>query len=60
MMKATKHYEHGHVIVYINEDGLQTCLTFDDERQMARAGECLRDLARIGGDSVEIVKKTKE
>ena len=59
-MKATKHYEHGHVIVYINEDGLQTCLTFDDERQMARAGECLRDLARIGGETVEIVKKPKE
>jgi hypothetical protein len=46
--------------VYINEDGLQTCLTFDDERQMARAGECLRDLARIGGESVEIVKKPEK
>jgi len=46
--------------VYINEDGLQTRLTFDDERQMARAGECLRDLARIGGESVEIVKKPEK
>lgn len=53
-MKATKHYEGGRIFVYIEENGIKDCITFRSEQQMARLGECLRDLARIGGNSVEI------
>ncbi len=53
-MKAKKHYENGKVMVYCTEGTMSTCLTFDDEKQMRRMGECLRDLARIGGNEVSI------
>lgn len=54
-MKVKKHYEQDKVIVYAGEDQFATVLTFDDEPQMQRLGECLKDLAR-GAQSVELSK----
>lgn len=55
-MKATKHYEAGRVFVYIeDENGATDCISFSNEQQMRRLGECLIDLARIGGSTIEIV-----
>lgn len=45
-MTATKHYENDHVIIYVEEGAMQTCITLDNERQMYRLGECLKDLYR--------------
>lgn len=56
-MKATKHYEGGRIYVYVEEDDVTDCITFDSEQQMRRLGECLTDLARIGGGVVEIKKR---
>lgn len=53
-MKATKHYENGRIYVYIEENGVRDCISFRSEQQMWRLGECLKDLARTGGESVEI------
>ena len=60
-MKATKHYEGGKVYVYLTIDERTSILSFANETEMRRAGQCLIDLARIGGNSVEIKdKKEKE
>ncbi len=53
-MKATKHYENGRIFVYVEDGDARDCISFSSERQMQQLGECLRDLARIGGTSVEI------
>ncbi len=55
-MKATKHYENGKVFVYVqNDEGAKDCMVFGNEAEMRRLGQCLVDLARIGGNSVEII-----
>lgn len=54
-MKATKHYENGRIYVYVEENGVRDCIAFQNEQQMRRLGECLKDLARTGGSSVEII-----
>lgn len=56
-MKARKHYEGGRVYAYIVDGEYKTCIQFDSETQMWRAGQCLIDLARIGGNEVEIKEK---
>lgn len=53
-MKAVKHYENDHVMVYVEEGDWQTCITLDSEQQMRRLGECLTDLFRTGGRQVFI------
>lgn len=53
-MKVTKHYESGRVWAYIEEDDVRDVIGFKNEDQMRRLGECLIDLARIGGREVEI------
>jgi hypothetical protein len=53
-MKVTKHYESDHVMVYVEEDKMQTCITLESELQMRRLGECLIDLYRTGGREVTI------
>ena len=58
-MKAGKYYEGGRVYAYIVDGEYKTCIQFDSETQMRRAGQCLIDLARIGGNEVEIKDKTK-
>ena len=58
-MKARKHYEGGRVYAYIVDGEYKTCIQFDSETQMRIAGQCLIDLARIGGNEVEIKDKTK-
>ena len=53
-MKVTKHYESDHVMIYVEEGDLQTCITLDSDRQMRRLGECLIDLERTGSREVTI------
>ena len=60
-MKATKHFEDGKIFVYLTKPSGTYVMTFDSEDEMRRAGQCLIDLARIGGKTVEIKdKKEKE
>ena len=53
-MKVTKHYENDHVMIYVEEGDLRTCITLDSDRQMKRLGECLTDPARTDGREVTI------
>jgi hypothetical protein len=53
-MKVTKHYEQNHVILYIEEGDLKTCITLDSDRQMKRLADCLTDLYRTDGKEVTI------
>jgi len=53
-MKVTKHYEHDHVMLYVEEGDMNTCITLESDRQMRRLGECLIDLERTGGREVTI------
>ena len=59
-MKAGKYYEGGRVYAYIVDGEYKTCIQFDSETQMRRAGQCLIDLARIGGNEVEIKDKKSD
>ena len=59
-MIAKKHFEGDRVFVYLTTRKT-TILSFESEDEMRRAGQCLIDLARIGGNTVEIKdKKEKE
>lgn len=58
-MIARKHFEGGRVFVYLTARRT-TILSFESEDEMRRAGQCLIDLARIGGNEVEIKEKDKE
>lgn len=53
-MKVTKHYEQDHVVLYVTEGDLQTCITLDSDQQMKRLGECLTDLYRTDSREVTI------
>lgn len=53
-MKVTKHYEQEHVMLYVTEGDLQTCITLESDRQMQRLGQCLIDLYRTDGRQVSI------
>ena len=53
-MKVTKHYEQNHVILYVEEGDLKTCITLDSDRQMKRLADCLTDLYRTDGREVTI------
>ena len=53
-MKVTKHYEQDHVMLYVEDGDIKTCITLDSDRQMRRLGQCLIDLYRIGGRQVSI------
>ncbi|MCR5817903.1 MAG: hypothetical protein K6F89_02230 [Prevotella sp.] len=57
-MKVTKHYEHDHVMLYVEEGDMKTCITLDSEQQMRRLGECLIDLERTGSREVTITPRT--
>lgn len=54
-MKVRKHYEQDHIILYVEEGDMQTCITLDSEKQMRRLGECLIDLERTGAKEVQII-----
>jgi hypothetical protein len=58
-MKVKKHYEQDHVMLYVEDEGLSTCITLDSEQQMRRLGECLIDLYRTGGREVTIGEPRK-
>ena len=53
-MKVTKHYENDHVMLYVEEDGLQTCITLNNDQQMRRLGQCLIDLDRTEGHTAVV------
>ena len=53
-MKVTKHYEQDHVMLYVEEGDLRTCITLDSDNQMRRLGQCLIDLYRTDGREVSI------
>ena len=53
-MKVTKHYEQDHVILYVEEGDLRTCITLDNDNQMRRLGQCLTDLYRTDGREIII------
>jgi hypothetical protein len=53
-MKVTRHYENDHVILYIEEGEMKTCITLNNDRQLRRLGECLIDLERTGAREVRI------
>ena len=53
-MKVTKHYESDHVMLYVEEGDLQTCITLDSDKQMKLLGQCLIDLERTGSRVVTI------
>lgn len=57
-MKVTKHYEQDHVILYVEEGDMQTCITLDSGQQMKRLGQCIIDLDRTEGRQVIIEPKT--
>lgn len=56
-MKVRKHYEQDHVILYVEDGDMHTCITLDDEKQMRRLGQCLIDLDRTGGKEIQIMVK---
>ena len=53
-MKVTKHYEQDHVMLYVEEGDVRTCITLDSDNQMRRLGQCLTDLYRTDGREVII------
>jgi hypothetical protein len=53
-MKVTRHYENDHVILYVEEGEMKTCITLNNDRQLRRLGECLIDLERTGAREVRI------
>lgn len=53
-MTVIKHYENDHVVLYVEEEDIRTCITLDNDRQMRRLGQCLIDLERTGGRIVKI------
>ncbi len=53
-MKVTKHYEQDHVMIYVEDGDVQTCITLESDRQMRRLGQCLIDLERTGAREVVI------
>ena len=59
-MQVTKHYEQDHVMLYVEDEGMSTCITLDSEQQMCRLGECLIDLYRTGGREVTIGEPRKD
>ena len=59
-MKVTKHYEQEHVMLYVEEGDMKTCITLDSEQQMRRLGECLIDLERTGSREVKIEPQTSQ
>ena len=56
-MTVTRHYEQDHVILYVSEGSMIERIMLDDDQQMRRLGECLKDLARTGAKEVEIIPK---
>ena len=57
-MKAKKHIEFDRVFAYITDEKTDI-LWFENYDVMRRAGQSLIDLARIGGNEVEIKDEGK-
>lgn len=57
-MTVTKYLENDHVMLYVEEGDMKTCITLDSEQQMRRLGECLIDLERTGSRKVTITPRT--
>jgi len=57
IMKARKDYENGRVVVSVENGDKYYTIQFQGEKEMRMLGECLIDLARCGGNKVEIKEK---
>ena len=55
----TRGYDAGGICVKITHNTHDQEIRFASEKQMRRAGQCLIDLARIGGNEVEIKDEEK-
>lgn len=56
-MTVTKHYENNHVMLYVEEGDLQTCITLNNDHQIRRLGQCLIDLDRTEGRTAKIEER---
>ena len=56
----TRGYDDGGICAKISHNTHDQEIRFASEKQMRRAGECLIDLARIGGNEVEITDEKKD
>lgn len=54
-MQVTKHYEHDHVILYVEEDGKRNCITLESDAQIRRLAECLIDIDRTGARTAKCI-----
>lgn len=52
-MQVTKHYEQNNVILYIEENGRQNCVTLQSDEQISRLAHCLMDIYRTEGRIVK-------
>lgn len=59
-MTVTKHYENDHVVLYVDDGDIKTCITLDSDRQMKWLGQCLINLERTGGRKVSIETREGE
>ena len=57
---VSKTYDNAGIRVIINHHSHCQIIHFANEKQMRRAGQCLIDLARIGGNEVEITDEIKD
>ena len=57
---VSKTYDNAGIRVIINHHSHCQIILLANEKQMRRAGQCLIDLARIGGNEVEITDEIKD
>ena len=56
-MTVMRYYEENHILLYVSEGSMVERIMLDNDQQMRRLGECLKDLARTGAKEVEIIPK---
>jgi hypothetical protein len=54
-MTVMRYYEENHILLYVSEGSMVERIMLDNDQQMRRLGECLKDLARTGAKEVEII-----
>jgi hypothetical protein len=52
-----RYYEENHILLYVSEGSMVERIMLDNDQQMRRLGECLKDLARTGAKEVQIIPK---
>jgi hypothetical protein len=56
-MTVMRYYEENHILLYVSEGSMVERIMLDNDQQMRRLGECLKDLARTGAKEVQIIPK---